>query len=71
VVKAIFAALATVAAGGTAILLAEQSTAAALTLADYAYVLRTGRVALEGPSATLQHDPRVVELYLGGAASSA
>ncbi|HWE61844.1 MAG TPA: ATP-binding cassette domain-containing protein, partial [Chloroflexota bacterium] len=50
-VETIFAALARIVAGGTAILLVEQSTAAALTLADHAYVLRTGRVALEGPSA--------------------
>ncbi len=66
VVEAIFAALARIRAGGTAILLVEQSTAAALRLADYAYVLRTGRVALEGASAELRHDPRVLDLYLGG-----
>jgi branched-chain amino acid transport system ATP-binding protein len=49
-------------------LLVEQSTAGALKLADYAYVLRTGRLALEGSSASLIHDPRVVDLYLGGEA---
>jgi branched-chain amino acid transport system ATP-binding protein len=69
-VETIFAALARIVAGGTAILLVEQSTAAALTLADHAYVLRTGRVALEGPSAALRHDPRVLDLYLGGETSS-
>lgn len=65
-VQAIFAALARVAADGTAILLVEQTTAAALELAQYAYVLRNGRIALEGDSAALRHDPRVLDLYLGG-----
>jgi ABC-type branched-subunit amino acid transport system ATPase component len=66
VVESIFAALATIVARGTAILLVEQTTGAALKLAHYAYVLRTGRLALEGPSASLLHDPHVVDLYLGG-----
>jgi branched-chain amino acid transport system ATP-binding protein len=68
-VETIFAALDQIVARGTAILLVEQSTAAALTLADYAYVLRTGRLALEGPSADLRHDPRVLDLYLGAEAA--
>lgn len=67
-VESIFGALAKIVARGTAILLVEQSTAGALQLADYAYVLRTGRLALEGPSAQLLHDPRVVDLYLRGEA---
>jgi ABC-type branched-subunit amino acid transport system ATPase component len=29
-------------------------------------VLRTGRLVLEGQSAGLLHDPRVIDLYLGG-----
>lgn len=66
-VQAIFAALARVVAGGTAILLVEQTTVAALGLVQYAYVMRNGRVALEGPSETLRHDHRVLDLYLGGA----
>jgi branched-chain amino acid transport system ATP-binding protein len=70
VVESIFAALAQIIARGTALLLVEQSTAGALKLADYAYVLRTGRLALEGPSAGLLHDPRVVDLYLGGEAAA-
>jgi branched-chain amino acid transport system ATP-binding protein len=65
VVESIFAALARIVASGTAVLLVEQATGAALRLAEYAYVLRTGRVALAGPSATLRHDPRVLDLYLG------
>jgi branched-chain amino acid transport system ATP-binding protein len=65
-VEAIFAALARIVAAGTAVLLVEQTTAAALQLAEYAYVLRIGRVALEGPAGDLRHDPRVLDLYLGG-----
>src|SRR5918912_970505 len=49
------------------LLLFEQTTVAALGLVQYAYVLRNGRVALEGPREALQHDPRVLDLYLGGA----
>jgi branched-chain amino acid transport system ATP-binding protein len=66
VVAAIFQALALIVAGGTALLLVEQTTVAALGLVQYAYVLRNGRVALEGPREALQHDPRVLDLYLGG-----
>ncbi len=50
---------------GRAILLVEQNARAALEVADWGYVLETGRLALEGPSASLAADPRVVETYLG------
>jgi branched-chain amino acid transport system ATP-binding protein len=50
---------------GASILLVEQNARAALQVADYAYVLETGEVALEGPAADLARDPRVVETYLG------
>ena len=66
-VTAIFEALARILAGGTAILLVEQTTVAALGLVQYAYVMRNGRIALEGTSESLRHDPRVLDLYLGGA----
>ena len=45
---------------GTAILLVEQNARAALQVSDYGYVLETGTVVLEGPSATLAEDERVV-----------
>jgi branched-chain amino acid transport system ATP-binding protein len=67
-VQSIFEALARIVAEGTAILLAEQSTAAALRLAGYGYVLRTGRVELEGPATDLARDPHVLDLYLGAQA---
>lgn len=50
---------------GAAILLVEQNARAALQIADYGYVLETGRITLEGPSAELAADPRVLETYLG------
>ncbi|GJD48764.1 High-affinity branched-chain amino acid transport ATP-binding protein LivF [Methylobacterium crusticola] len=50
---------------GVAILLVEQNARAALRIADYGYVLDGGAVVLEGPSAALQSDARVVETYLG------
>jgi len=46
----------------------EQNARAALRVADRAYVLETGRVTLQGPSAALAADPRVMQTYLGGAA---
>ncbi len=48
------------------IILVEQNARMALRLSDYGYVLETGRLALEGPSADLRHNPYVTEIYLGG-----
>jgi branched-chain amino acid transport system ATP-binding protein len=50
---------------GLTLLLAEQSVPLALDIADYAYVLQTGRTALEGAAAELAHDPQVQRIYLG------
>ena len=50
---------------GASILLIEQNARAALKVADYAYVLETGEVALEGPARALANDARVIESYLG------
>jgi branched-chain amino acid transport system ATP-binding protein len=50
---------------GLTLLLAEQSIPLALDIADYAYVLQTGRIALEGPAAELQRNDEVREIYLG------
>jgi branched-chain amino acid transport system ATP-binding protein len=56
---------------GLTLLLAEQSIPLALGIADYAYVLQTGRIALEGPAAALERDPHVQEIYLGMSTSGA
>ncbi|WP_454743562.1 ABC transporter ATP-binding protein [Cupriavidus necator] len=48
-------------------LLVEQFAAAALDVSDYAYVLESGRIALEGPAEKLKGDSAVRAAYLGGA----
>lgn len=65
VVREIFRVIASLRDTGVSILLVEQNARAALQVADYAYVLETGELALEGPSAQLANDPKVVESYLG------
>jgi branched-chain amino acid transport system ATP-binding protein len=65
-VEEIFAVIADLKRGGTTILLVEQNASAALEVADYAYVLETGRIVLEGPAERVAHDPAVVAAYLGG-----
>ena len=50
---------------GLTLLLAEQSIPLALEIADYAYVLQTGRTVLEGKAADLENDEQVQEIYLG------
>jgi branched-chain amino acid transport system ATP-binding protein len=52
---------------GTTVLLVEQNAAMALTIADHAYVLQEGRVAMQGPAGVLRDDPDVQQLYLGNA----
>src|SRR5207253_3091463 len=52
---------------GVSILLVEQNARAALETADHGYVLETGCVAIEGPSAELAFNPRVAATYLGQA----
>ncbi len=52
---------------GVTILLVEQNARAALQLSDYAYVLETGKIALEGNPQELLQDPRVRKAYLGEA----
>lgn len=65
VIREIFRTITQLRSLGVAILLVEQNARAALQVADYAYVLETGSISLEGPSATLASDPRVIESYLG------
>jgi branched-chain amino acid transport system ATP-binding protein len=52
---------------GVAILLVDQSAALAFSLCHRAYVLETGRVAVEGPSTDLEGRDEVRSAYLGGA----
>ncbi|RYD64805.1 MAG: ABC transporter ATP-binding protein [Verrucomicrobiaceae bacterium] len=50
---------------GLTILLVEQNANLALDVSSYGYVLETGKILLEGPSAHLKANPRVQEAYLG------
>ena len=53
-------------AAGTTILLVEQNAQAALSVADRAYVLETGRISLSGTGAELMASDKVQKAYLGG-----
>jgi len=70
-VREIFAALARLRQGGLSILLVEQNARGSLGIADRAYVLETGRVALEGSGEELLRSPEVVRRYLGVGAADA
>ncbi|HET6183711.1 MAG TPA: ABC transporter ATP-binding protein [Acetobacteraceae bacterium] len=65
IVREIFRVLAELRARGLSILLVEQNVRAALQVSDYGYVLETGEIAAEGPSAELAENPRIHETYLG------
>jgi branched-chain amino acid transport system ATP-binding protein len=64
-VREIFRVMADLRERGTTILLVEQNARAALRMADRAYVLETGEVALEGTADELLADERVQSAYLG------
>jgi branched-chain amino acid transport system ATP-binding protein len=53
-------------ARGVTVVLVEQNAEMALRLARYAYVLETGRVALQGPAHELHDNEHVRRAYLGG-----
>jgi branched-chain amino acid transport system ATP-binding protein len=71
IVKEIFHIISALRATGVATLLIEQNARAALQISDYAYVLETGELALEGPADQLARNPQVIETYLGLARKSA
>ena len=47
------------------VLLVEQNARAALSLADYGYVMEQGRIVLDGPGAQLRENEDIKEFYLG------
>jgi len=55
-----------IAAAGTAVLLAEQNVAKALSVTDRAYVLQLGRLVQSGPSVELSQSPAIQAAFLGG-----
>jgi branched-chain amino acid transport system ATP-binding protein len=56
----------TIAAQGVPVVLVEQNAALALRLAQFAYVLETGSLALQGPAGELRTNDHVRQAYLGG-----
>ncbi len=65
IVRDVFRIIVDLRARGVSVLLVEQNARAALRVADRAYVLELGRVAMSGPAAELADDPRVIAAYLG------
>ena len=66
VVQGIFRTLRTIHTEGLTIFLVEQNVRQALKIASHGYVIESGRIVLDGPSAQLLDDPKVVAAYLGG-----
>lgn len=64
-VDKIFQVVRTIAAEGVTILLIEQNARLALEISQRAYVMESGQIILEGPSAGLLDDPKVRAAYLG------
>ena len=50
---------------GMTVILVEQNVAVSLKLADHAYVLENGRIAMQGSGQELLHDDRVRQAYMG------
>jgi branched-chain amino acid transport system ATP-binding protein len=70
VVQQIFDVIKDIHKTGTTVLLVEQNAQKALQIADYAYVMETGKIVIEGPAADVAQNPQVRAAYLGGRKSS-
>lgn len=64
-VEQVFETIRAINADGVTILLVEQNALMALSIADYGYVLESGRIVLSGPGRELLDDERVRHAYLG------
>lgn len=64
-VKEIFSVIKKLKEDGVTILLVEQNAKMALSIADYAYVIETGKITLEGPAQELLNNPDIKKAYLG------
>ena len=61
----IFSIIERVSSQGTTVLLVEQNAQKALNIADRAYVLETGSIAMSGPAEQLRNDDSIRKAYLG------
>lgn len=50
---------------GVTVMLVEQNANLALSISDYAYILETGAITMEGTAATLKNNEQVIRSYLG------
>ncbi len=66
VVDAIFEQLEEINHAGISLMIVEQNARRSLAMSDWGYVLELGRNRFSGPGPDLLHDPKVVDLYLGG-----
>lgn len=64
-VKEVFKIIQEIHAEGTTVLLVEQNARKALAIAEYAYVIETGKVVLEGPANQIREMDQVRKAYLG------
>ena len=64
-VNEIFDIIQSVSASGTTVLLVEQNAKKALSIADRAYVLETGKISLDGSAKDLLNDDSIKKAYLG------
>lgn len=65
-VKEIFGIIRKINEDGKTVLLVEQNAYAALSIANFAYILEVGKVVMSGPGNELLLNPRVKDAYLGG-----
>jgi len=71
IVERLYETLARLREEGMTLLIAEQAVSLALAIADYGYVLQTGRTVLEGSAQSLADNPEVQRVYMGIAAPPA
>ena len=64
-INEIFDIIQEVSAGNTTVLLVEQNAKKALSIADRAYVLETGKIVLSGDAKDLMNDDSIKKAYLG------
>ncbi|WP_162595704.1 ABC transporter ATP-binding protein [Variovorax sp. PBL-E5] len=65
IVDLVFEAIVALHAQGQTVLLVEQNAAVAMSVVQYAYFLKRGRIVLQGKPSELRNSPEVMEAYLG------